>query len=159
MFDLDRYARRLRQALIRRRRPNKLDSNQGYPYLVETLKQNHDYEEAMSLAVGGRYYDIGAIERQILIQAGLLAEHTLIDVGCGSGRTAYALRTYLNGGYIGYDIVPELVEYAKEKCQRPDWKFGTVDRIQIPEPDGSADMVCFFSVFTHLLHEQSFNMK
>jgi len=157
LFELNRYTRRLRHALTRRRRPNKLDSNQGYPYLVETLKRNHDYEEAMSLAVGGRYYDIGAIERQILIQAGLLAGHTLIDVGCGSGRTAYALRTYLDGSYIGYDIVPELVEYAKEKCQRPDWKFGTVDRIQIPEPDGSADMVCFFSVFTHLLHEQSFN--
>ena len=160
MFDLDRHTRRLRRALKRRWRPNKLDFNESYESYanhVEKLKRNHDYEEAMSLAVGGRYYAVGAIERQALIQVGLRAEHTLIDMGCGSGRTAYGLRTYLDGRYIGYDIVPELVEYAKEKCQRSDWKFGTVDRIQIPEPDGSVDMVCFFSVFTHLLHEQSFN--
>ena len=26
----------------------------------------------------------------------------------------------------------------------------------IPAPDGEADMVCFFSVLTHLLHEESY---
>jgi SAM-dependent methyltransferase len=28
--------------------------------------------------------------------------------------------------------------------------------LSIPEKDNSADVVCFFSVFTHLLHEQSY---
>jgi SAM-dependent methyltransferase len=31
-----------------------------------------------------------------------------------------------------------------------------VSGFTIPEQDGAADMVCFFSVFTHLLHEQTY---
>jgi len=31
-----------------------------------------------------------------------------------------------------------------------------MDLLEIPERDDAADMICFFSVFTHLLHEHSF---
>ena len=33
------------------------------------------------------------------------------------------------------------------------WRFERVDRLAFPAMDKEADMVCFFSVFTHLLHE------
>src|SRR6185503_5032586 len=36
------------------------------------------------------------------------------------------------------------------------WRFEVADGLKIPEADGRADMICFFSVFTHLLHEHSF---
>ena len=38
----------------------------------------------------------------------------------------------------------------------PEWRFEVVEHIGIPEQDQQADMVCFFSVLTHLLHEQSY---
>lgn len=81
---------------------------------------------------------------------------TVVDVGCGSGRLAYQLRDYLSGLYVGIDIVPELFKYAERICNRPDWKFYTAPGLKIPEPDKSADFICFFSVFTHLLHEETF---
>ncbi len=50
--------------------------------------------------------------------------------------------------------MPELIKYARRLVPRPDWRFETVNSLTIPEKDGQADIVCFFSVFTHLLHEQ-----
>jgi SAM-dependent methyltransferase len=49
-----------------------------------------------------------------------------------------------------------LVDYARNLCNRPDWRFEIGQGLTIPERDNSADMVCFFSVFTHLLHEHSY---
>ena len=120
------------------------------------LQGEHPEEEAMSLAVGGDFEASGRIELAILQKCGLQADSYLIDVGCGSGRLAKPLTSYLSGHYSGFDIVADLVDYAQKICGRPDWRFGVVDQIEIPEPDNCADMVCFFSVLTHLLHEQSY---
>jgi ubiquinone/menaquinone biosynthesis C-methylase UbiE len=110
----------------------------------------------MSLAVGGEFKAIGIVERELLIHLGLPQDGYLIDVGCGSGRLAKPLSTYLSGRYLGIDVMPELVDYAKNMVGRPDWRFEVGRGAEIPEKDGSADMVCFFSVFTHILHEHSF---
>ena len=110
----------------------------------------------MSLAVGGDFQAVGLLEYYLLRQAGLQPGHTLVDVGCGSGRLAFHLKDYLQGQYIGLDVVPELFQYAQRKCQRPDWKFYAAPGLTIPEPNDSADFICFFSVFTHLLHEETF---
>ncbi|HEX2851830.1 MAG TPA: class I SAM-dependent methyltransferase, partial [Opitutaceae bacterium] len=58
--------------------------------------------------------------------------------------------------YVGTDVVPQLLEHAREICGRPDWKFLLTDGLTVPSDDNRADFVCFFSVFTHLRHEQSF---
>lgn len=108
-------------------------------------------------AVGaGGFEHMGAIEVGIVKRLGLQPQHFLIDVGCGAGRLAKPLSTYLTGRYSGFDLVHELVDYARKITNRPDWRFEVVKYIEIPEPDSCADMVCFFSVLTHLLHEQSF---
>jgi ubiquinone/menaquinone biosynthesis C-methylase UbiE len=57
---------------------------------------------------------------------------------------------------VGIDVVPELYQYAKQICKRPDWKFLPAPGLTIPMDDNFADFVCFFSVFTHLLHEESY---
>jgi SAM-dependent methyltransferase len=57
---------------------------------------------------------------------------------------------------LGTDIVPELVSYARKLVDRPDWRFQLVKGNDIPEDDAQADVVCFFSVFTHLSHEDSY---
>lgn len=131
-------------------------------FLSSYLKQSkelldtHDESRAMSLAVGGDYEAVGALEFCLLKQLGLQAQHTVIDAGCGSGRLATQLKDYLTGKYIGLDVVPELFKYAERACARKDWKFYQAPGTNIPEPDASADFVTFFSVFTHLQHEETY---
>lgn len=125
--------------------------------LEETLKETRTHDEIMQLAVGGSFEAIGIIERELLIQHGLGQDSYLIDVGCGSGRLARPLSTYLRGRYLGIDIVPALVEHAREGAGRPDWRFEVTSGLYIPEESERADMVCFFSVFTHLRHEETYH--
>ena len=129
---------------------------QVYTNLVENLLADMPLEQAMSAVVGGRYDVIGQVEVAILRYYGLQPHHHLIDVGCGSGRLAKPLSEHHHGKYSGFDIVRKLIDYAREIVGRPDWRFEVIDNISIPETDHCADMVCFFSVFTHLLHEQSY---
>jgi ubiquinone/menaquinone biosynthesis C-methylase UbiE len=110
----------------------------------------------MKLAVGGEFEATGLLERQTLIHFGLKRDHYLIDVGCGSGRLALPLTEYLTGRYLGIDIMPELIQYARNLVPRPNWRFEVAEGLSIPEKDNCADAVCFFSVCTHLLHEQSY---
>lgn len=58
--------------------------------------------------------------------------------------------------YVGSDVVPRLLEYARGLCNRSDWEFVLTDGISIPVSDGTADFAAFFSVFTHLRHEETF---
>ena len=132
------------------------DLKGAYTGFVKRVINTLPLDEAMSQAVGGAYDIIGPIELALLRHAGLLAQQHVIDVGCGSGRLAVPLSSYLTGKYSGFDVVAALVDYARAKVARPDWRFETIDHIGIPEPDACADMVCFFSVLTHLLHEQSY---
>ena len=110
----------------------------------------------MSRAVGGDFQALGEIEKQLLIGYGLKPEHTLLDVGCGSGRLAKQLINYLTSGRVlGTDVVTELLDYARIGCPS-NWQFALVDEIRVPFGDNEADFAAFFSVFTHLLHEESF---
>jgi ubiquinone/menaquinone biosynthesis C-methylase UbiE len=110
----------------------------------------------MDLAVGGNEARIGPIERDIVIAAGLAPDGDLVDVGCGSGRLAAYLTDHLRGGsYLGTDVVPELLEYARGRVPAH-WRFELVEDLVIPAPDASADMVTMFSVLTHLRHEESY---
>ena len=45
---------------------------------------------------------------------------------------------------------------ARQSSTQCDWRFEVGTGLEIPEAADRADMVCFFSVFTHLLHEQSY---
>ncbi|MBL8687560.1 MAG: class I SAM-dependent methyltransferase [Rhodospirillaceae bacterium] len=134
----------------------KLDLKRKYESWVEHWKARAPHAEAMEMAIGGAFDIIGQIELELLQRYGLKPEHYLIDVGCGSGRLARPLSRYLTGRYLGFDLVADLVAHARQIANRPDWRFETIDHIGIPEKDGQADFVCFFSVLTHLLHEQSY---
>jgi SAM-dependent methyltransferase len=129
-----------------------------YRALVRSLMQQFPLDEAMSRAVGGSYEAVGEVEKQLLIQAGLKRDHVLVDVGCGSGRLAKALAPYLGttGQVLGTDVVLELLKYAAKDCPAH-WRFALVEDIRIPYPDDCADFACFFSVFTHLLHEETYH--
>ncbi len=129
---------------------------EDYVKLVDVLCSAHPLDEAMSLAVGGDYHRIGQIERDILRYAGLKDGMSLIDIGCGSGRLASALSASgMEINYLGTDIVQKLLDYAASKS-KADYSFKLHRELSIPAADASADMICLFSVFTHLLPHESY---
>jgi ubiquinone/menaquinone biosynthesis C-methylase UbiE len=128
----------------------------GYEQLVSGLLKTLPEDDAVSLAVGGDYERVGTLEHALLRNKGLRPESCVVDVGCGSGRLASQLSRYPKLRYVGTDVVPELLDYARRKVGRPDFRFEKTDSTSLPVPDGEADFVVFFSVFTHLLHEESY---
>jgi SAM-dependent methyltransferase len=137
-------------------RSSKTDFRKTHRRQFRILRNAYSLDEAVKLAVGGEFHATGLLSRELLIHHGLRRDDYVIDVGCGSGRLAKPLSEYLAGKYLGIDVVPELLDYARKLVQRPDWRFEIASGLTIPERDETADMVCFFSVFTHLLHEESF---
>ena len=136
---------------------DQLDFRQTYRKLVADLRHAHGDELAMRMAVGQNFEAVGELEFQLLRHFGLQPSSYLIDVGCGSGRLSRPLASFLDTGqYLGIDVVPDLLHHARRTTGRSNWRFEVAEGLTIPEVDGAADMVCFFSVFTHLLHEQSY---
>jgi SAM-dependent methyltransferase len=129
---------------------------EDYRALVRDLLARYPRDEAMARAVGGSYDAVGEVEKQMLVAYGLKPSDTIVDIGCGSGRLAKALASYLSTGrYLGTDVVPELLNYAFEVAPEHTG-LELVDDISIPFPDACADFACFFSVFTHLLPEECY---
>jgi SAM-dependent methyltransferase len=107
---------------------------------------------------------------QLRNDAGLRPGDRVLDVGCGVGRTAIPLTSYLSpgGAYEGFDIWPEAVDWCtKEITSRfPQFRFTQVDLFNAAyNPDGAIspssftfpygdeefDVAFLYSVFTHML--------
>jgi ubiquinone/menaquinone biosynthesis C-methylase UbiE len=131
---------------------------EDYEKHVAELLLNRPLDEAMSMAVGGSdvsdYETVGRLESHLLRAVGLAQGMRLIDLGCGSGRLAAALHGTLEISYTGIDIIQPLLDYAKKKA--PAYDFILHRELSIPQPSGSADMICAFSLFTHLLHAETY---
>ena len=129
---------------------------EDYERHVAALLEQHPVDEAMSLAVGGLYDVLGRIELGILQYVGVRSGMTVLDMGCGSGRLSAVLGTSgVEVDYVGIDIVQSLLDYAKTKSPAH-YRFILHRELSIPLPDASVDIACAFSVFTHLLHQESF---
>ncbi len=126
-----------------------------YEKLVAELVATLPLDEAMSRAVGGDWERNGRIQCAALRHLGLRDGQTLIDLGCGSGRLAAALGRSMSIDYLGIDIVQALLDYAASKSP-PHYRFILHRALHVPAPDASADMVSAFSVFTHLLHAETY---
>ena len=113
-------------------RPRETSKRQQLPGVGSDLLKSHDKKRAMSLAVGGEFEALGLLEYHLLLDAGLKKADNVVDVGCGSGRLAVKLAPFLDGRYLGIDVVPELLAYAEELCQRPDWSFKPASGVTIP---------------------------
>ena len=126
-----------------------------YRRLVRNLLADHPRDEAMSRAVGGHFEVMGARLAEVMIESGLGDGMALLDLGCGSGRLPWALSQRLRIDYLGLDIIPELLAYARTRCP-PAYRFVINRALTLPAPDAAFDRMCAFSVFTHLLHEETF---
>jgi ubiquinone/menaquinone biosynthesis C-methylase UbiE len=128
---------------------------EDYEAHVKKLLATKPLDEAMSEAVGGDYYAIGEIESNVLIYAGLQNGMKLIDYGCGSGRLASVLAKRVEVDYLGIDIVDDLLKYARSKSPKA-YQFLNHRGLNVPVADSSVDMICAFSLFTHLLQAETY---
>jgi ubiquinone/menaquinone biosynthesis C-methylase UbiE len=127
---------------------------EDYEKLVAKLVRSHPIDEAMAKAVGGDFHLFGRIEAELLRIAGLRRGMRVVDLGCGSGRLAFALHNSEEVSYVGIDIIKRLLDYAKSKAPR--YEFILHRELSIPQPDASADIVSAFSLFTHLLQAETY---
>ena len=122
-----------------------------YSALLDLLRRSSEDEDAaMHRAVGGAYEKEGARQAEMILARAPEGPFALLDIGCGSGRAAYALREVERLSYFGVDIMPDLIDYARKKAARPDWRFEVISDIALPAEDEWADMALIMSVFTHL---------
>jgi cyclopropane fatty-acyl-phospholipid synthase-like methyltransferase len=96
-----------------------------------------------------------------LCEKGLRPDSDLLDFGCGIGRLAkFAIPYLVSGSYTGVDVAPTMIERARASfgttgagC-RVEWAVQAEARFDFrPE---SFDMICAFSVFTHIEHEDTY---
>ncbi len=112
----------------------------------------------------GDYEEAGLIMLGVLLMEGLKPDVTLVDLGCGTGRLAVQAIPWLKTGgrYIGIDISKTMLAHARklidEKVPSPLCSIELLHQTtpSFSLPDKTVDMVCAFSVFTHMEHEDSF---
>lgn len=135
--------------------PKLTHSVRDYRKLVQHhLRENPDDRTfALARSIGAENMD--DFRRQgdghvaVLKHHGLLDAMSLYDLGAGCGRTAQALqRSGWKGEYLGADVVPELLGELERQCPT----YATVIELDqaIAAPSSSIDMICVWSVFSHL---------
>ena len=128
-------------------------------------------------AVDDGFLAMGTGMASLLIQQGLAPDHRVLDIGSGIGRLALPLTQYLSpkGSYFGLDINLDAVSWCHEHITRAyrNFRFAVVNArndhyrnpfeygkarlpdAAIPVPDGRFDCVTAFSLFTHLLADET----
>lgn len=105
-----------------------------------------------------RWYDLVAgkmsLGRDTLVElAAPAAGETVLDVGCGTGNLALALKAKVGTGAVhGIDASPEMIEVATHKSARAgtdvDFRVGLIETI--PFPSDSLDLVTSSLMLHHL---------
>jgi SAM-dependent methyltransferase len=116
-----------------------------------------------------RLIDIGDGLASLLVEHGLTADSTVLDVGCGYGRLALGLlhSTDYRGPYLGFDILKRQIKWCRQTLTPiyPALTFRHLDirnerynpggkleptEARFPVRSATTDMCALFSVFTHL---------
>lgn len=107
--------------------------------------------------VGGKWEEVGELQRDFLVGEGLKPHHRLLDVGCGSLRGGLHFVDYLDSGnYYGIDINANVIvagydnELTDEQRKRlPVTNLHSTDRFDT-DFGVDFDMAIAQSVFTHV---------
>ena len=125
------------------------------------------------LSVGiGDYRTVGEEFLRLFREDGLLPNHRVLDVGCGTGRMAMPLSGFLGprGSYEGFDVSRPMIVWCRRAISRrfPAFRFTHADvsnseynpdgqikprDFAFPYRDDSFDFIFATSLFTHLLPE------
>jgi len=92
---------------------------------------------------------------RILKQCGLQNNSTLLDVGCGTGLFIKSLENYLQSPqqqFVGVDLADDAIKYCRKKY--PGYTFHKCEMTRLPTLNKKFDMICLFSVFTHMYPEE-----
>jgi SAM-dependent methyltransferase len=130
----------------------------GHRKRFEDLNARKPEGEAANLFVGGGDpIHIGYREKELISRHSPLNGAYVVDIGCGIGRLTQYVAKEAVDGYLGTDIVPEILARARESAGgRQDFRFKIVKECKIPLEDERASIVCGFSLITHLLDEEVF---
>jgi cyclopropane fatty-acyl-phospholipid synthase-like methyltransferase len=100
--------------------------------------------------------ELGPLQFDFLIEAGLKTHHKLLDIGCGCLRGGIHYIDYLNeGNYFGLDINSSLIEAGKIEVEEAglSHKFPNLivdDEFSSEKFGAKFDFMVSVSVFTHL---------
>ena len=112
---------------------------------------------------GARWYDLigriisfgrdKAIREKLIELAAPAPGENVLDVGCGTGTLAIAIRPHVGTGEVhGIDASPEMIQVAKEKSAKDgsgvDFRVALIEAI--PFPDASFDLVTSSLMLHHL---------
>jgi SAM-dependent methyltransferase len=136
-------------------RDNLLGHRARYEFLKKKMpadKLGFAYVGSVGRADNDSAAEVGFREEEVLRQYHDLDGAYVIDLGCGIGRLTRYLVDSPVARYLGTDILPEiLAEAQKLAAGRDAFSFAIAENFQIPEDDNKADIVCAFSLMTHLL--------
>jgi SAM-dependent methyltransferase len=124
---------------------------------------------------GGDFFEVGRTQaRRLIDHAGLAPSDRILDLGCGLGRTARALRDSMSpdGRYDGVDVIRDVVRWCQQNLSRVDRRLrfhhapvrsglynphSGIDArdYRFPWTDASFDFVVAESLFTHLTGEEA----
>jgi SAM-dependent methyltransferase len=129
--------------------------------------------EALRASVGpaAAFHEVALTTIGRMSMAGIKADHDVLDIGCGVGRTARFLCDMLSpdARYEGFDIVEDGIRWCQENITpaytnfrfqwtplsntlySPDPSLPLAIEFEFPYPDESFDFAFAHSVFTHLL--------
>ncbi len=119
--------------------------------------------------VGGVSAERGANQMRLLRHWGLRPSSHVLEIGCGVGRLAYELASFLDhdGRYAGFDISPKAIAWLNEHYapRLPNFRFDLVDvrnaryrprrgaeaaTVRFPYDDDEFDVSCALAVFMHM---------
>jgi ubiquinone/menaquinone biosynthesis C-methylase UbiE len=115
------------------------------------------YKDAYAGGAERDWRDTGAVGKAANIatvwrNAGMPANPTVVEIGCGEGAIANALeRLRFFGSYTGFDLSASGIEQARSR-DIPGATFAVLDGDRVPVEDDSADLVVMSHVVEHLEH-------
>lgn len=126
-----------------------------------TILRNHAYFVASGNAIVEELAGRGVLTR----------ESAVLELGCGCGRNAVALKRFLSeqGSYHGQDVDGEMIAWCKANLADARTRFDHADvyskvynprgvssaDYRFPVGDGSLSLIFAVSVFSHLLYEDA----